>query len=65
MLWARDVQPSNGNSFSSVRERSRVAELDGPFRVGRREAETATRESLPSGRFSVGVEGIEPSASTV
>ncbi len=29
------------------------------------ETETATRESLPSGRFSVGVEGIEPSASTV
>jgi hypothetical protein len=28
-------------------------------------SETATRESLPSGRFSVGVEGIEPSASTV
>jgi integrase len=27
--------------------------------------ETATRENLPSGRFSVGVEGIEPSASTV
>jgi integrase len=28
-------------------------------------SETATRESLSSGRFSVGVEGIEPSASTV
>ena len=28
-------------------------------------SETATRESVPSGRFSVGVEGIEPSASTV
>src|SRR4051812_38182125 len=28
-------------------------------------SETATRETLPSGRFSVGVEGIEPSASTV
>ena len=29
------------------------------------ETETATRESLPSGRFSVGVVGIEPTASTV
>jgi hypothetical protein len=27
--------------------------------------ETATRETVPSSRFSVGVEGIEPSASTV
>jgi hypothetical protein len=52
---ARSSRPQSTASFFGMVRRG----------VKAGETETATRESVPSGRFSVGVEGIEPSASTV
>ena len=63
----REIQAAVGAVISLAKYRELMRDSASWWESGGKngKTETATRETVPSSRFSVGVEGIEPSASTV
>src|SRR6185312_14048834 len=63
----REIQAAVGAVISLAKYRELLRDSASWWESGGKggKSETATRETLPSGRNPVGVEGIEPSASTV
>ena len=63
----REIQAAVGAVISLAKYRELMRDGASWWESGGKneKTETATRETVPSSRFSVGVEGIEPSASTV
>ena len=63
----REIQAAVGSVISLAKYRELMRDSASWWESGGKDGktETATRADALSGRFSVGVEGIEPSASTV